>query len=233
MAARRNNMVGGMSPLFCSFYTPDYTVYAERLIESLDGANINMSDRCVRLVKSQGTWVKNCAMKAEYLWQMLDQYQRPLVWVDADAVVRKYSSFFSTLIGSVIDIAAHMPDRSRHPLCNSKLCSGTLFINNTPAAQDVLMDWITTCTEREHALDQDVLHEVLFDTAHTSARDTQVRFANLPCELCAIFDLMKDIPQESRVIEHFQASRKMRDLVGVPSRAIAHVQLDGRDHANC
>ncbi len=215
MSAKYGEMVGGTTPMYVSFFTPDYAPYAERLTESLDRANINLSDRCIRAMKSDGSWVLNCAKKGQFLWDCLEEFQRPLVWLDADALLKKYTGHFSILIAQGYDVAAHLPDRRRHPLCNSNLCSGTLFFNNTRNAQDVLMDWIVACTESKHELDQEVLYKVLFEREYAQAREGQTRFANLPAELCTVADLMSDI--ESPVIFHTQASRVMKDRI-IPER---------------
>jgi hypothetical protein len=200
---------GKPDPMYVSYYTPDYVKYADRLNKSLDKAGVWAVDRHVVAVQPAGDWIQNCAMKPGILLNAIEEYERSVIWIDADAVLHKHTpEFWEGLIARRIDVAAHLPNQRRHPLCNSRLCSGTLFFNNTECAKEILADWSCECTEQPRSLDQEVLFNVIFQHHHRVGRSFDTSFECLPAEYCRIFDLMPDVTKPC--IEHFQASREMR-----------------------
>lgn len=115
---------------------------------------------------------------------------RPIVWLDADARVRRPPSLFDSLD---CDVAAHWKD-------GEELLSGTLYIGANDTATELLQEWLTDCQSNPGEWDQRCLQAVL-----NSSR--RFRIQTLPADYTAIFDAgMSDHP----VIEHLQASRRLK-----------------------
>lgn len=162
-------------------------------------------------VTSFGSWELNCAYKPFFLLKKLDELKKPLLWVDADGVFlyppRWIDAFDS-------DIATRMDSKlaADHP---SKVISSTIFINYTPAAIKLLKLWIKECQKelldpkrKLEFWDQIALRDAIANAP------PGVRIAELPITYAKIYDHPEDCAQVPEpVIEHFQASRRFKNLV--------------------
>ena len=174
--------------IFCSFHTgPGYAEHAAELVATLDRFGLRHD---VRGLPDAGAWALNCGRKASYLLQMrADHPGESLVWVDADARVRRDPDLFRSLD---CDLAAHWRN-------GVELLSGTLYIGERETAGELLEAWRDECTANPTEWDQRCLARVL--------DSKRWRVQTLPAEYTAIFDAgMCEHP----VIEHLQASRKLR-----------------------
>lgn len=203
-------MPNARTPLVVSFYTlhTPYQVEVRNLIASCEKWGI---EHRVEGVKSMGSWELNCAYKAFFLREMLAALQRPLLWVDADAVFLRP---IAPLPQFAADLATRIEDALPldHP---SKVISGTLFVNATAAAMELLSLWTHECAralldaKRELEFwDQVALRDAIFHRSH------RARVESLPLEYTKIFGHINDLRYVSEpVIEHFQASRRYKRLI--------------------
>lgn len=76
---------------FVSYYTNNgiYPELVKDLQKSLEKHSLNYT---IKKLEDNGSWVKNCAMKAQFMKQMLieGQLNDCLVWIDSDAQIVKY-----------------------------------------------------------------------------------------------------------------------------------------------
>jgi hypothetical protein len=76
---------------FVSYYTNNgiYPELAKDLQKSLEKHSLNYT---IKKLEDNGSWVKNCAMKAQYMKQMLVEAKANdcLIWIDSDAQIVKY-----------------------------------------------------------------------------------------------------------------------------------------------
>jgi hypothetical protein len=178
-----------MPPVIVSFYTPAYEAEA-REMERTARAFGFFTD--VRAVPDLGDWANNCAMKPAVIRDRMQDYPgRAVVWLDADARVRKPPVLLCHLR---CDFAAHW----RYEV---ELLSGTMFWGPTAAARTLAERWAQEQQRLPGEWDQKVLQRVI------EARDIEgLRVHGLPAAYTAIFDArMCDEP----VIEHMQASRRL------------------------
>lgn len=176
--------------LFVNCHTENYLSIAERLIESLDSFGLDYE---TEVYEDQGSWVANCLYKAEFIQKMHQKYGR-IVWVDADAVVKKDPALFKTL---TCDVAFHK-------FKSKELLSGTLFFNDTEPAEQLISYWVSKNKEKPNEWDQKNLQEAI-----SHFQDLEITI--LPPEYCFIFDLSKNhYGNLDAVIEHHQASRRFR-----------------------
>lgn len=172
-----------------SFYTPDYAEVAERLKCSCKLFNITSE---ILEVPSKGSWLNGVAFKPKFIQQMWKLSAKPVVWVDADAVVKKYPSYFDWITS---DVACHFRNDKRY---QNELLSGTLFFNKTEGANRIINKWVELQEKEPETWDQRTLQKII-------ETESEYSLYRLPASYTQIYDTMKD--RGEPVIEHFQESR--------------------------
>lgn len=197
-------------PLVVSYYTKDtlYQLEVQNLIASCEMWGL---EHHVEPIDSLGSWERNCAFKPLFLYQKLEQFQRPLLWLDADAVFLQKPEMLAQFAA---DIATRInPDYGAdHP---SKVITGSLYINNTEAAKRVLKVWAKGCIDAlldtnrtEELWDQVILRDVF------ERKDHGARIEALPLGYAMIVGHPLDEAEAGeRVIGHYQASRRFKKLI--------------------
>lgn len=180
----------------CAFYTED-TPY-EKEIQALRLSCLdNGLELFAKAYKSRGEWVKNAAIKPEFIATCFVLFPREnILYVDADAVIRKKPNF-SAFDG---DIGVHYKD-------GKELLSGTIFLRNNRITRKLINMWYDLQKQNETEWDQRVLQKLLED----HAEEIGVRVVNLPPTYTMIFDSMRHLGEP--VIEHMQASRRYKQRI--------------------
>lgn len=184
--------------VYVSFFTPDYLEPASKLIESLHDQGLDFD---IPKVPDTGKWITNCAVKPKFVYDMLQRYpDRPVVWTDADSILRKEPAVFESNWLEESDAAVCEYSWQGRKF---ETFSGTLWFNNTPGAKRLADIWTALQVVTPAEMDQRVLaRAVMF------ARAEGIKVAVLPVEYCFIFDLHRnEHPNASPVFEHFQHSR--------------------------
>lgn len=195
------------APVVISFYTLG-TPYEEE-VEGLKKSCWKLGlDHVIQGVEPKGSWERNCAMKARYILEESRRLDRPVLWVDADAVVRQPPVL---LAGGEMDFAVQKA-------MGWQFNSATVFFNRTPIAQKMLERWTQMCEERPEIWDQ-----IHLDAAWESV---VARHPLRTCWLPQTYAKIYDMDAESRlggltpVIEQFQASRRFKDEVSETVRTM-------------
>lgn len=173
-----------------SFHTDDtlYTQAAERLKQSLEYLKI---EYVIEKKKNLGNWEKNCAQKPLFIYEQWKKSDKPVVWVDCDAIINQYPILFDYL--KDIDFAIHKKE-------HHEFLSGTIYFNKTQATENLLKLWIQKCKQNYKIVDQ-----IQLDFAwHEIQKKENFTTLWLPQAYTKIYDIQDDI---SPIIEHFQASR--------------------------
>ena len=125
-----------MFPTIISYYTEN-TPYEEEvkgLIASCEKHNLPYS---IDSIPNFGSWEANCCFKPQYILKKLTDLKRPVLWIDADAIVFRKPTIFETLKADVaIYINKALPDHH-----SSQMPSGTIFFNHTENAFTILKEW--------------------------------------------------------------------------------------------
>ncbi len=192
--------------LVISFFTHDtpYEEEAERLRASCKAFQIKHH---IEGVPSRGSWLKNVAMKPQFIYEKLIEFQRPLFWVDADGAFKMKPQFeqFYPFDLAVREVPTHRNDRWL------KLAASSIFFNSTPETIDFAKRWAERTVQK---IDEDPVN--LFFVDQTSLLEMiegspHLQVGKLPLSYCKVFD---DVQQCSEVvIEQYQASRRLIDLV--------------------
>jgi len=187
-----------MKPVYVSFYTPDYEDCAIDLMMSLETFGLS-SD--VQAFKDLGTWLKNCAAKPKYIWQMMSKHEgHPIVWIDADAVVRRRPELFDSMEADLGVVRYEWPAPKR-----VEILSGTVYVANNIKAHRLVDAWIEECADKPDIWDQKCLENAM------ERIEEKVKVTYLPISYAFISDThRKKFPGVEPVIEHFQRSRRTR-----------------------
>lgn len=185
--------------ILTSFYTAKtgYEKLAPKFKQS--AVNAGIPELLVDEVPNQKDWHRNTRQKAILIRGHLVDFKNlydAVVFVDIDARFHSYPSLFDDLD---CDFAAHFRNW-RH--ARDELLSGTLFFWINKRTLDLVDDWIKLNKQNPNIWEQRNLQRAF-------KRASSLYHHALPIEYCTIFD-DPDRQRIKPVIEHFQASRKLR-----------------------
>ena len=190
------------TPLIVSFYTKNtfYEREAKNLTESCQKQAL---DYAIVGVDNLGSWKANCGFKPQFLLEQFLKHQRPLLWIDADAVVLEPLTYFKTCSA---DISFRIQD-SLEMNHTSRIMSGTVFINQTEAAFDFLNHWAAYQMTHPELTDQEALRDVSYLRFH------HLTIKALPKRYCAVAFSNQYTDEKDPAILHYLASRSYRNLI--------------------
>jgi len=183
--------------IIVAYYTKNtpYEQEIQNLVASIDRLGLNYY---VHGYESRGHWLANIAIKPEFILDMLNRFpNQDLLYIDADAVIYQYPSFYDSL-DSFVDVSVHY-------LRGKELLSGTIFLRNNERVHRLVHRWLHIQTKHPGSWDQVTLDQAIKE-------DKNLRVEVSPPQYTQIFDIMKD--SGDPVIEHQQASRRFKRKVG-------------------
>lgn len=177
-----------------AFHTMDklYTEEAKRMYASAKKLGLNIF---IQQYKSKGDWVKNAAIKAQFLLDCRLKFSGPILYVDVDALFHNDPTEY--LLNLDCDIAVHFDCQDHH------LMSGTILLNETPKTEELLRKWVELCHNQLDMWDQKALELILEE-------NPDIRCSRLPVVFCWVFDRVYNFSFKGDspiYIEHLQASR--------------------------
>lgn len=192
-----------MSPfLVIAYYTPgnQYEPLSENLKESCNNLQIPLF---LKPTQDLGSWEKNTHYKANFIYECLNSYTQNLVYVDVDAVFRKYPIIFDSLDCDIAYRTENFKWRRNEAL------SGTIFLNNNEKVKTLVKNWISI----NNSLPAIRRIPTTWEQANMQKAvqaNPLIKYYNLPPEYTYIFDHTRRMyPDAEPIIEHFQASRKI------------------------
>ena len=184
--------------LVISYYTKSYKKLAFKLKDTI--LNHNLEGRTVFLSK-EGTWQENTNYKPRFIKHCLKVFEKPILYVDADAEFRKYPELIPKLVESNLEFGCYYHNDNR----KNELLSGTLFFKPTNNAYKLIDIWIKYVDKYSHEWEQENLSKAVKDSEN-------LKIALLPQEYCCIFDCKAMKRKEiNPIIIHKQASRQFRN----------------------
>jgi len=181
-----------VKPIVISYYTKN-TGYEKEIQGLIDGLRRFNLERDIQPIDDLGGWQKNTHYKARFIKAMLEKHKRPVLFLDSDAIVRRYPFLFNDLNA---DMACYFKG-------GQELLTGTIYFSNSEKAMELINRWVRKNDARPRIWEQRNLQEAV--------KDWDGKIEQLPPAYCKIFDTMN---VEKPVIEHFQASRLLRHEVG-------------------
>lgn len=188
-----------------SYYTVNtsYEKEVQGLIQSLDRFNI---DHDVIGIDQLGSWQSNTMYKATFISEMMKKhYPRPIVWIDADAVVQHPPHFFNMIDSDAAFYFRTKGGRVPRIPEDSELISAAMYFKTNDKARLLVDMWIEENKKDQRDLEQHNLQKVI-----PAWRAVGGNMSVLPQTYCKIFDSDPDYT----VIVQNQASRRFRHEVG-------------------
>lgn len=183
-----------------------YQAEVEKLAKSCREQDVPLA---IYPVKNLGSWRLNLNAKSATILQAMTGHPgKDIVFIDADAIVRHRPAIFDFLsTAQEWDLAAHYYAASRL-IPGGELLSGTLWIANSDAGRKIVKAWDDLARAHPELRHQRCLQRIL-------AQDQAARVYQLPASYTRIFDApgMRGV---TPVIEHFQASRRLRSRLQPP-----------------
>lgn len=175
-----------------AFYTPEYSEIIERLINSMDKWNVN---HYVEALPTQGSWVKNCGLKAAFVQRMLEESDEGILYVDADAEFLSPINweYFRTKTQILCPVIKYW-NRPKW-----ELVSNTMYWPKTEDAMRVANLWVERQEASPEEWDQITLAEILNQYPNSWNR--------LP-DYYAYIEAFMDVSAPA-ILQH-QASREMK-----------------------
>lgn len=212
-----------------TFYTPEYKQEADKwrqtchkyLQPELDCTKPNTANIVQYPFKSyempsKKSWVHNCTMKAEVILKAMEELKCGIVWTDADARFCNFPNKFNELEN--YDFGCYwIPDVWNQPKNaalkpwsrgNEALAGGTLFFNNTSIAKELILAWKKESEANPSRWEQQSLQKVWEEFDNKG-----LRTYNFPQSYCKVFDCKWFEPEQPVVIEHTQASRRLKRII--------------------
>lgn len=184
--------VGHQNFEIVSFYTPDYEPFAEGLIQSIRRTMPRVRYDIEGI--TQREWKDATCFKGEFIHAKLCASDKPLLWIDADAIVERAFKMPD------VDFAiyARFSDPLRRVM--SPFRTGTMYFGQTRLAKRLAAAYRSACKTIERGIDQWALWRAwLSEMGHA---DTMPSTVFLPREYCQ----KKDEKGEA-MIKHLMASR--------------------------
>lgn len=197
-----------MRPLVVSFYAQipdqDYKALSYRMTESCRAFDIETH---VVELPDVGCWTWNCAQKGPFVQKCLREFKRPILWVDADALIHCPLTWLEELDYDWVDFAAYWD--------GTRLCSGTLLFNYSPGGLLLVDKWAAQC----------IAHKAMWDQISLALMyrrsNPKPHTAILPQGYCKIFDRRwRPNEKQEEVIVHHQASRSVKAAIRKRRKAV-------------
>jgi hypothetical protein len=196
-----------------TFYTPEYEEQAMELVETCKQFDLKIK---TYFKPSRGSWVHNCTMKAEVIEEALNEFSHGVVWIDADGRLRNVPSIFDQL--NKYDFGCYwIPNVWNQPRNvhlkpwtrgNEALAGGTLYFNNTDISKQLISAWKEESKKNPNRWEQQSLQKVWeeFDNKGLCT-------CSLPQSYCKVFDCNWFEAEQPIVVEHMQASRRLKHRI--------------------
>jgi hypothetical protein len=204
--------------MFITMYTPLYASEVDELVMTAREHGVEVGPI---QIECRGSWLANVQQKAEVVHQEMTRVpHRPIVWVDADARFRAEPTLLYEMPARISFAAYFIEGVFKSPMrrpwgpqrSSSALAGGTMYFAPYDSTRNLVLDWISACTARPTVWEQQNLQRALGETLDSGEL---FYFSNLPQSYCKVFDC-KWYPHQKGpvVIEHTQASRKLKRRVG-------------------
>jgi len=179
-----------------SMYTPGFYADIVKVLEK-SCKKFKLPYKFYR-IRKKADWCKTAGVKSKIIQKALRELKKPVLWVDADAMIYNYPYYAQYIVKNYEFDVAHCD------LIAGKFPSGTLLFNNTAATRKILKKW-DELNNINNRLDQDNLYTILFHPEHVIDYTSIM----LPQSYICIFD-SKDQAIKTPIVIHYQASRTIK-----------------------
>jgi len=167
-------------------------------------------------IKNQGSWDANTKYKSQLLLNSMDKNSDTelFMYVDADGIIQREIPL-EDITG---DISVHYKIRGRNGKWHKKkptMLSGTIFYKNNNIVKKLFQIWDKqnrrTVVKVKGAYVPHICDQRNLQNTIKNNKSPELKIQKLGPEYCKIFDIMAFC--KDPIIEHFQASRVLKDKV--------------------
>jgi hypothetical protein len=179
-----------------SFYTQDweYANYANQIKESC--IQFKLPYYIVE-IESKNDYVKNCNIKPSFIYECLQKFKSPVLWIDADGSLLKHPTILQTEEIKNFDIAGNIP------LTNSnRIHVGSIWFNYTDIVLKFVKEWSDYVKDK--GIDDGAFNGLW------SQYSQNIKFYNLPPEYHYIHKNIKNSIPSNTVICHRLSSSDLK-----------------------
>ena len=192
-------------PIYISYYTLDspYEKEVDNLVTSLIQHGLPYE---LWPMKSLGSWEANCRLCPTVCREAMEDYpNRPIVFLDADSIVRQAPELLENMPSDIDFAVAYIKFHPRQP---KKLGAACLYFAPTAKALGLVKEWERRCKLDRARGDSEILQEIIDEDEWGG------KWLNLPGTYCKVFDNhAQDGAGEPPIIEEFQASRRFKTAI--------------------
>jgi len=149
--------------------------------------------------EDKGGWWENTSMKPAFIKQKLEKHKKCVVWLDADAIVKRYPFYFDFIEE---DVAFY--DENIYTPSRDTVKSGTVFLRYTPVVLRMVDAWVNRTRIYPNNWEQAHLRSAV-RSFYQEAKIMSVHY--LPDSYCYMDGITK---VGNPVIYHKQANRLFR-----------------------
>lgn len=182
-----------------SFYTKN-TIYEKEIEDLYASCQALRIDHYIEAREDFGCWEKNCSQKPLFIYECLQRFNEPLLWVDSDGIALQKPQ----LDLGECDLGLYFNNRKTKHARNA-----TIYVAPTQAAKEFMWLWHETLLEMNDRPKKKLTPDQPVMISLIRKQTIPLKIADLPLEYMQIFD-RDNIPFEKTVILHFQASRTAR-----------------------
>jgi hypothetical protein len=176
-----------MQTLVISFYSDVdgrtyYSDHAKRLATNLLEYNIPFN---IQHKESKGSYRSNCLFKPRFILEKMNEYRKPLLWLDIDSIVHKELTVFDQFSDKVdIGFAFTKTPTKEDPTIGYPKAS-PIYVNYTPKTLEFMYKWVEMSESVEKQSNKLFDHEVLLKVFEDCLRgQTGTRMAFLGPQYC-------------------------------------------------
>lgn len=192
-------------PLVVSYYTKG-TPYEEEVKYLKDSCEKFKIEYHIEGILDKGSWEENCAIKPYFMRDKMRQFQRPLLWVDADAVFVQPMQFEEFMFTD-LSLLKYQNEEDFRVCVNA----ATVYVNATEGGLKALDLWCgyTESIKKTAGMAPAFVDQVSLYLVLSSKPPLSISL--LPLRYCKIFDHSAiGIDSKEVVIEQRQASRRFK-----------------------
>lgn len=161
-----------------AFYTPNYESVVEVLSASAQKHGIDLE---LTRYEDRGTWEENCGIKPEFIYEMMNEHQCDLFYVDADAEFLSapdFSEFEGEHRLSVGCEQIHPP--------KWEILTGAMFIPYNDMTLAIVKGWMRHCQNNPMEWDQIMLAELLNKLSEENWNRIDSKYIGIDTDDCVI-----------------------------------------------
>jgi hypothetical protein len=190
--------VTGKSVIFITFVSdPIGSNFYSSRVPSLLSKLVDLGyDYIVRQYPSDRHYFQNCCFKPVFIKEIMEKYDKNLVWIDGDTTLKKSLDLFTLDQDYDVGLVSYTHDIS-------SFVASPIFFRNTPQSKALIESWESHCTSKIEngicELDHDAIKHSIIPQFRSSLR---IKLSNNDYHNGEVLEnVNSDVPEKRRVLQ--------------------------------